>query len=209
MPTPPSNSEGICQRCRSHPYQDSRLAAGELFCVDCWRTVREGIATIPPVYRRLRPITPIRGNAGPFVTITGAAGLGKSVAAAEFAEHAAKKHGLVLTWANVPALLLKIRSTFDGKGRGTEEQIIREHSKCPLLVLDDLAAERVTDYTVSTLYQILNTRGEYERLTVVTSNLNLDGIARLFDDRIASRLNRYGVVVELTKNNVAPVEAHQ
>jgi DNA replication protein DnaC len=164
----------------------------------------DGLETIPPIYWKLRPITPARGIEGrPFTVILGECGVGKSVTAAELVEHLARKTGFVPLWINVPELLLKIRSSFDKRGSDSEEKIIADYSGKRLLCLDDLAAEKVSEYSISTLYMILNRRGEYGRLTVVTSNLTLDGISQRLDDRIASRLCRYGNVITLTKCNVA------
>jgi len=53
----------------------------------------------------------------------------------------------------------------------------------------------------------LNRRGEYLRPTIITTNLDLDGIAGKLDDRIANRLMRYGHVITLTNNNVKEPEA--
>ena len=55
---------------------------------------------------------------------------------------------------------------------------------------------------MSELYLILNQRGENGERTIITSNLSLDAIAQKLDDRIASRLERYGTVIRLAKPNV-------
>ena len=92
---------------------------------------------------------------------------------------------------------MEIRATFRDKCDRTEEYIIQEISRVPLLVLDDLAAEKVSDYSVSTLYIILNRRGEQDKPTIITSNLSIKEIAETMGDRIANRLVRYGKVVTL------------
>jgi DNA replication protein DnaC len=69
----------------------------------------------------------------------------------------------------------------------------------PLLVLDDLGAERdiATDYTRRTLLMIYEERGDRGLRTIWTSNLTLDGLARQQDDdRLASRIaGRADVVI--------------
>ena len=57
------------------------------------------------------------------------------------------------------------------------------------------------------VYLILNRRGEYGRSTIITSNLPLQAIAAMLDDRIANRLARYGNVVTLAKDNVSDCTA--
>lgn len=197
-----------CRRChdvrRVHDWGgDELVAAGKSFHPGCWRDIASGLDTVPEIYRRLFPITPARFEPEkPFVVILGDCGTGKSVTAAELIEHTARNSGRVPFWANVPEMLLKIRSTFDKDSDDSEEKLIRDYSRKELLCLDDLAAEKVSDYTVSTLYLVVNKRGEYARPTIITSNLSLDGIAQRLDDRIASRLFRYGRIVTLTKCNV-------
>ena len=151
---------------------------------------------------------PVRGVAGkPFVVILGEVGAGKSVSASELLEYQAVEHGAMPCWLNVPELMLKIRATFEKNFDLNEDEIIgRVVNTYGWLCLDDVGAEKITDYTTSTLYLILNQRGENGQPTVITSNLSLDAIAQKMDDRIASRLARYGHVVTLTKNNVQPTE---
>ena len=182
------------------------MPAGKSFHPGCWQGIAAGLGTVGKIYRRLHPITRARFNDRPFVVILGACGIGKSVTAAELLEHTARTSGLVPLWVNVPEMFLKIRSTFGSHGDESEEKLIRSYSREELLCLDDLAAEKVSDYTVSTLYLILNGRGEQDRRTIITSNLSLDGISNHLDDRIASRLFRYGHVITLTKPNVKPCE---
>lgn len=65
-----------------------------------------------------------------------------------------------------------------------------------LVVLDDLAAEsagKMREISASKLFDILNARLG-RRWTVVTANCDLEGVGRLLDPRIASRLIRDGNV---------------
>jgi DNA replication protein DnaC len=73
----------------------------------------------------------------------------------------------------VPDLLLKIRSSFNG-GKLTEEEIIDEYSEVKTLVLDDLGAEKTSEFAITTLYIILDRRLRERRQTIITTNLNQD-----------------------------------
>ena len=57
-----------------------------------------------------------------------------------------------------------------------------------IVLLDDLGAERVTEYAAGVLEGIISDRQEWSRRVAVASNLDLDGVARVFGDRTASRL---------------------
>jgi DNA replication protein DnaC len=92
----------------------------------------------------------------------------------------------------VPDLLLEIRSSFDQKS-GTvkrEKWFIERYGNVEFAFFDDLGAEYVTEWTESIIYLILNRR--IGKKTVVTSNLDLDKIEKIFSGRISSRLIRFG-----------------
>lgn len=95
-------------------------------------------------------------------------------------------------WASVPAML-------EGLRPGREPALTEADAiACPLLLLDDLAAERGSDWTVEVLYRILDARYSWERPTIVTSNTPPGEVRERLGDRIASRLNGIGEVVAMT-----------
>lgn len=56
------------------------------------------------------------------------------------------------------------------------------------LVIDDVGAERVSEWSSSAVYNLISQRINRRRAMVVTSNLSLDEIGRRIDPRLASRL---------------------
>ena len=59
---------------------------------------------------------------------------------------------------------------------------------CDLLILDDLGTEMSNQFTVSCLYNILNTRINQKKATIINTNLTQDELRRKYADRITSRL---------------------
>lgn len=58
-----------------------------------------------------------------------------------------------------------------------------------VLILDDLGTEPLLkNVTLEYLYIILNERSRLGRLTVITTNLNIEGILKRYKERIFSRL---------------------
>lgn len=94
---------------------------------------------------------------------------------------------------SVPDMLFAIRGTFSGRGGASESHLRERYRTRQVLVLDDLAAERSSEWALATFYDILSARVNHLLPTVVTSNLALDELHRL-DPRIASRLGGYNVV---------------
>ena len=59
---------------------------------------------------------------------------------------------------------------------------------CDLLILDDLGTELSSQFTVSCLYNILNTRINQKKATIINTNLTQEELRRKYADRITSRL---------------------
>mgnify|MGYP001583741503 FL=1 len=93
-----------------------------------------------------------------------------------------------LLFTTLPNLLLDVRACFDPEATTRDEEIIKAHCTCDYLILDDLGAEKTTDFARSILYQIIDYRYNYEKPTIITSNLDIKEISERFDDRIASRI---------------------
>ena len=96
---------------------------------------------------------------------------------------------------NVPELLERIRRSFNAP---TQSENFDDLADTPqLLVLDDLGAEKPSDWVRERLYTIINRRYEHCRPTIVTSNLTIDQLAKQVGSRVASRLCELCEVVEL------------
>ena len=87
-----------------------------------------------------------------------------------------------------PDLLLKIRASFNNNSNETEEHIVDRFSSCDLLVLDDLGAEHTTEFSLTTLYVLIDRRNSGMKDTIITTNLSQDQIEKKLSPRIASRL---------------------
>ncbi len=67
-------------------------------------------------------------------------------------------------------LLRIIRSTYDPSIRTTELEVLRPVMTADLLVLDDLGAEKTSEWVEETMNLIVNTRYSERRTTIFTSN---------------------------------------
>ena len=138
----------------------------------------------------------------PFLTFTSPTkGNGKTMLACGILQSAFERHQVRGRFFSVVRLLEEYRQGYAREKAGEQRIIAALDDKLqlsPLLVLDDLAAERATDWTRDRLYQVIGLRYAQMMPTVVTTNIDFD--ARDFDDRIASRLHdpRAGRVVLLT-----------
>lgn len=98
-------------------------------------------------------------------------------------------HGLKCHFVTVPYLLMKLRSSFSQVEAAQEMEIIDGYIyNWDLLVLDDLGAEKTTDYALQALYLIIDGRYGNKNKTIITSNLNPVELATKLGDRISSRV---------------------
>src|SRR5262249_51929228 len=94
----------------------------------------------------------------------------------------------------VPDLLTRLRQSYDrdggagGVGGASERELLDDLDGAPVLVLDDLGAERATDWAVERLFGLLNRRHDWRRPTVLTSNLGPKPLAEHLGERIAWRV---------------------
>ena len=126
--------------------------------------------------------------AGKGVWLYGDVGTGKT-SVAMLISKAAIERGHSVAIYSVPHLLADIKETYeDGSGR-SYMGLFRRLCEVDLLHLDDLGAERRTEWVLEQLYSIINERWQNERSIVVTTNItDLDELREQVTDRTVSRL---------------------
>lgn len=71
---------------------------------------------------------------------------------------------------------------------GDSEPLSQKYLDCDLLIIDDLGAEAVNQFTVACLYNIINTRLNKNLPIIASTNLTSKEIRSKYHDRITSRL---------------------
>jgi DNA replication protein DnaC len=102
--------------------------------------------------------------------LIGPPGIGKSHLAVAVLKAVVQKRGARGLFYDVRELLKVIRSTYDPVVRTTESEVLRPVMQTDLLVLDDIGAEKTSEWVEETLNLIVNTRYSERRLTIFTSN---------------------------------------
>jgi DNA replication protein DnaC len=105
-------------------------------------------------------------------------------------------------WVTVPLLLPKLRRELAGRQHDPEEisaaSIVEEVlATSGLLVLDDLGAEKATEWTFATLFELVEDRYTRELPIAVTSNLSAEQLDAAGYTRIVSRLVEDGVLLTM------------
>ena len=105
--------------------------------------------------------------AGKSVYIYGPNGTGKTTFACAMAKMLIDM-GLLVRFENSKQVITEIQETFSGK----QTDVLDRCYACRVLVLDDLGKEQPTPYSLSMLYQVIDTRYAAGKPTVVTSNFS-------------------------------------
>ena len=121
----------------------------------------------------------------PSLLFVGATGLGKTYLSACIARTVADR-GFSVSYAPVGQLMAAFENE---KFRPQPDtSCTEEYFSCDLLIIDDLGTEMTTQFTISALYQILNTRLMGAKPTIVSTNLPLGDLSARYSEQIASRL---------------------
>jgi DNA replication protein DnaC len=142
----------------------------------------------------------------PGVYLCGPVGTGKTGLAVGLLWHEMFEFAIDGQFLNLPAILAARRAEFDqhGAARAAAEQW--EAAKtAPALVVDDLGANRESEWALEQVYELVNARYSGEGLgpldndyvTIFTSNFTLDELGERLGERIASRLHGMCDVIEV------------
>ncbi len=102
--------------------------------------------------------------------LEGQPGVGKTHLAVAVLKQVIQSTGARGVFYDTRDLLRVIRSTYDPSIRTTELEVLRPVMTADLLVLDDLGAEKTSEWVEETMNLIVNTRYNERRLTIFTSN---------------------------------------
>jgi len=132
---------------------------------------------------------------------TGPNGTGKTHLAVAILRELSLKGELHWFFVKTPYLLMRIRQVFKKESSNSEESLIDQFIDYDYLVIDELGVEKITDWSLQTLYLIIDGRSDCLKSTIITSNLSLQEIEEKIDPRIASRIVGMSKVVRFESDD--------
>ncbi len=183
----------IVASCQAKAAQSNKLIAiddARKDPIDTWPGKHHGVARLykdcgfdnytgnPKLVAGIRRIAQTQES----IVLFGPTGCGKTHLAVAIVREQRQRY-LIVT---VPDMLLKIRSTYNQDM--SEEDAIAVYASVPVLVLDDLGAEKASDFSVERVQIILDRRIRQCLRTIITTNLPWQAIEDTYGARIASRM---------------------
>lgn len=117
----------------------------------------------------------------------GPSGLGKTFLSSAIAADLIKK-GYDVLYISANSLFPMLENIHFGRGDEKSAYISEKVLSADLLILDDLGAEFITQFTASELFRVMNMRLLSGKKMVFSTNLSLGQIVESYSERIVSRL---------------------
>lgn len=136
---------------------------------------------------------------GQNLVLMGPVGTGKSFAAIAAAQLWLRERFQDLRTKREPLMVMQVVELLDmlRPNSGAATDLAQRCMDTPLLMLDDLGAERATEWAAERLFSIVNRRWLDQRCTIVTTNVPAGDLPDAVGDRVLSRLAGGAVVLRL------------
>jgi DNA replication protein DnaC len=102
-------------------------------------------------------------------------------------------------WAFIsyPKFIMQLQDAYRRDGEETPYAMLKEMAEMRYLIIDDLGAEKPTEFVRQATYFLINEREMEMRPTFITTNFSMDHLNSNIDPRIASRIAGMCEVIEL------------
>lgn len=119
--------------------------------------------------------------------IHGSPGNGKSYLSFAIANRLLQKQTPVIC-ISINGLLERIRETYSRWGKEGETEILKSLGNADLVVLDDLGVEQSTEWSVTKIYNIIDSRYRNKLPLIVTTNVSIEDLKEMYGERTVDRL---------------------
>lgn len=159
------------------------------------RYLDESLSTITPtqeqskVHKSLTEYLASRSTSS--LILAGTVGTGKTLLAQALAQdlHLANKG---FSFSTARQIIRDIRSTWKRDSERTEDEVIGLYVNADYLFIDEIGIQYGTESEQIAMFDIINGRYEYERPTILITNLDIKGLKEIMGERIIDRLRQDG-----------------
>ncbi len=132
------------------------------------------------------------------ILMIGGTGLGKTHLSAAIAKVVIEK-GYYVIYDSAQSIFDSYEAVRFGK---ESKELIKKYENCDLLIIDDLGAECMTQYTVAVFSSLLNWRIVNSKPTIISTNLSPIQIKKSYGERVYSRLLGESLIMKFTGQDI-------
>ena len=114
-------------------------------------------------------------------------GLGKTYLCGAIAKEVVKK-GFTVMYVTASQLFKELEKERFGDEEKEFSDCMEDIASADLLIIDDLGTEFSTSFTVSALFNIINTRSIDKKAVIISTNFTLEDLAAKYGERVSSRI---------------------
>ncbi len=142
----------------------------------------------------------------PSILMLGETGLGKTHLSLSIANEVLRK-GYTVLYGTAQEYFFKLQNEFFGKGR-PGENVLSTILEADLFILDDLGAEFESSFNVSAFYNIVNSRLNQGKPTIINTNLTVREIESRYTNRVLSRLMSLYKTLRFVGSDIRQIKAN-
>ena len=139
------------------------------------------------------------------ILLLGGTGLGKTHLSLAVAGEVIKK-GYAVIYGTAQNLFNQMNREHFSYGDDTD-RLMQEAIDCDLLIIDDLGTEFSTQFTLSCVYNIINTRILKGKPCVISSNYSLSELEKIYSPRVMSRIIGYYTMKQFFGSDIRQIKA--
>ncbi|TKJ77783.1 ATP-binding protein [Pseudomonas koreensis] len=131
-------------------------------------------------------------RAGRGLLLTGNVGTGKTHLASGIVQQVIRKFGALALIVSAAEIIRIAKGAMVRGAEHTERDVINELAGLDLLVIDEIGAQKGSEYELGLLHEVIDRRYQLVRPTVVVSNLPASTLGQFIGDRALDRLRQNG-----------------
>lgn len=137
----------------------------------------------------------------PSLLMTGSTGLGKTHLSLAIAKEVIEK-GFGVIYGSAQNIISKMEKEKFRGYQNSSDETERHYIDCDLLIIDDLGTEYLTSFSVATIYNIINSRIMMNKPTIISTNLSMKDLEKIYSQRMVSRIIGNNIRLEFLGSDI-------